>query len=95
MVEDEAHGRAGHLRANGVDHRQPRVHLDVPAAAPQPVEGRADALAADGRIRDAAGFEIQPDAANAGGVHVGEHRVGAAGLDVDDGDRPRARPRAA
>ena len=64
----------------------------MPAAPTQPVECRAHALAADGWIRNPAGFEIQADPPDAGGIHVGQHPIGAAGLHVDDGDRARARP---
>ena len=92
MIEHDRHGRGGDEVLDRGDHRKRGEQLHVPAARLYAFDRGGEARPADVRIIDAAGREIEADAAKA----VLSHRVeiGFRRLVVDHGDAARGRRRA-
>ena len=83
MVEHGGHRSSQHQLLDRRDHRQRGVELHVPAACLHALDGGREARAADIRIADAAGGEIDATAAKTVRLHCVE--LGFRGLVVDHG----------
>ena len=84
MIEHDRHRRGGDEVLDRRDHREIGEELDMPAAPLDALDRGLKARAADIGIVDAAGGEIEPDAADARLVHGVE--VALRRLVVDHGD---------
>jgi len=89
MIEDDRDWRRADQILDGLDHRQPRVELNVPRPAAEAATGCLKSLARRRRIRHAQRFKVEPDAADAAALHLLELCIGD--LVVDDRDATRAR----
>ena len=83
MVEHDWHWRRHHQIFQCLDYGQARVNLDVPLAGFNSLNGCLEKLASSSRIRLEGSLKIQSNTANAGAIHLVEHRL--AGLAINHG----------
>ena len=89
MIEHDRHRRGHDQILDRRDHRHVGIDLHVPAARLHALDGIREPRPGDIRIVDAAGCEIEADAANAGLAHQVE--IALRRLVVDHGDAARGR----
>ena len=89
MIEYDRHRRGHDQILDRGNHRRVGVKLHVPAARFHALDGGREAWPSDVRIIDAAGCEIEANAANAGLAHQVE--IALRGLVVDHGNATRGR----
>ena len=89
MIEYDRHRRGHDQILDRGNHRRVGVKLHVPAARFHALDGGREAWPSDARIIDAAGCEIEANAANAGLSHQVE--IALRRLVVDHGDPARGR----
>ena len=87
MVEHDRHGRGGDEVLDRGDHRRGSCTSGRASCGLHALDRRLEALPADVGIADAAGRQIEPDAAHAGLAHGVE--IALRRLVVDDGDAAR------
>ena len=93
MIEHQGDRRGLELRAERLADWKRRVELDVQPVSLGAIRRRLKSLQRHGRIADAGGREVQPNAADAGFLHRIQRRIGGVRVDHGDAAGPRTQLR--